>query len=69
MKLRPYQKELSDKATEILKELNIVYLAMEVRTGKTATALTIAKNINAKSVLFLTKKKAIQSILSDFKVL
>lgn len=47
----------------------MVYLAMEVRTGKTATALTIAKNINAKSVLFLTKKKAIQSILSDFKAL
>jgi len=69
MKLRPYQIELSNKATEILKELNIVYLAMEVRTGKTATALTIANNINAKSVLFLTKKKAIQSILNDFKAL
>ena len=66
MKLRQYQIELSDKATEILKELNIVYLAMEVRTGKTATALTIAKNINAKKVLFLTKKKAIQSIQSDY---
>lgn len=69
MKLRPYQLELSQKATEILNELKIVYLAMEVRTGKTATSLNIANLYGAKSVLFLTKKKAIQSILNDFKAL
>jgi hypothetical protein len=69
MILRSYQIELSNKGSDILRKKGIVYLAMEVRTGKTATALTIAKNINAKSVLFLTKKKAIQSILSDFKAL
>lgn len=66
MQLRDYQIELSKKGANILKSKGMVYLAMEVRTGKTATALTIAKNINAKNVLFLTKKKAIQSILSDF---
>ena len=65
-KLRDYQIKLSNKGTEILKSKGIVYLAMEVRTGKTITSLTIAKNFGAKSVLFLTKKKAIQSILSDF---
>lgn len=69
MELRKYQIELSQLGAIILKELKIVYLAMEVRTGKTATALTIANNVNAKSVLFLTKKKAIQSILNDFKEL
>lgn len=69
MKLRQYQKELSDQATEILKELKIVYLAMEVRTGKTATSLNVANLYGAKSVLFLTKKKAIQSILNDFNAL
>lgn len=69
IQLRKYQTELSNKGSYILRNKGIVYLAMEVRTGKTATALTIAKNINAKSVLFLTKKKAIQSILSDFKAL
>jgi len=66
IQLRDYQIELSTRGSNILKSKGIVYLAMEVRTGKTATALTIAKNINAKNVLFLTKKKAIQSILSDF---
>ena len=69
MTLRSYQIELSNKGTEILKSKGMVYLAMEVRTGKTMTSLTIAKNFGAKSVLFLTKKKAIQSILSDFKAL
>lgn len=69
IQLRDYQIELSTRGANILKSKGMVYLAMEVRTGKTATALTIAKNINAKSVLFLTKKKAIQSILSDFKAL
>lgn len=67
MQLREYQVEISKKAVTILKELKIVYLAMEVRTGKTATALNIANLYGAKSVLFLTKKKAIQSILRDFK--
>lgn len=39
---------------------------MEVRTGKTLTALNTAKLFGAKKVLFLTKKKAISSIQWDF---
>ena len=66
MKLRQYQIELSELATKKLMQFNIVYLAMEVRTGKTLTALNVAKLINAKNVLFLTKKKAISSIQSDY---
>lgn len=64
--LRPYQTELSKKAFHILTELKIVYLACEVRTGKTAISLETAKLYGAKNVLFLTKKKAIKSILSDY---
>lgn len=67
--LRPYQIELADKALDILKRLNIVYLAMEVRTGKTLTALSIAEKFGANNVLFLTKKNAISSIEKDFAVL
>ena len=66
MKLRPYQENLSAQGVEILKHKKIVYLAMEVRTGKTLTALNIAKLYEAKNVLFLTKKKAISSIQWDF---
>lgn len=65
MQLRQYQQDISEKATEILKQYNIVYLSMEVRTGKTITALQTAANYGAKHVLFITKKKAISSIQND----
>jgi hypothetical protein len=39
---------------------------MEVRTGKTLTALETAKLYGAKRVLFLTKKKALSSIEKDY---
>ena len=64
--LRDYQIENSNKATEILKEKNIVVLNMEVRTGKTLTALQTCKNINAKKVLFITKIKAFSSVKNDY---
>ena len=69
MTLRPYQIDNAKECTEILNKYGLVYLQHTQRTGKTLTALQIAKNVNAKSVLFLTKKKAIQSILSDFSAL
>ena len=65
--LRDYQLEISHKACGILKDKRIVYLAMQVRTGKTLTALHTAHLYGAKNVLFLTKKKAISSIESDYK--
>lgn len=67
MELRDYQIELANKGVEILRRLQIVYLAMEVRTGKTLTSLQIASLYGAKNVLFLTKKKAIKSIEKDYK--
>jgi len=42
---------------------------MEVRTGKTLTSLGIAQVLGCKEVLFVTKKKAISSIESDFLLL
>jgi hypothetical protein len=66
MQLRDYQLDLSIKAGHILKELNLVCLFMEVRTGKTITALNTAKLNEAKKVLFITKKKAITSIQDDY---
>src|SRR5690625_1327330 len=69
IKLRPYQKEISDKACGLLRSYNIAYLAMEVRTGKTITALSAANKYNAKKVLFITKKKAIKSIENDYSKL
>ena len=59
--LRDYQIEISDRAAKALKYHKIAYLAMEVRTGKTMTALAAAYKFAASKVLFCTKKKAIIS--------
>lgn len=64
--LRDYQVDIANKAAAVLKQHGFVYLAMEVRTGKTLTSLATAQNIGAINVLFLTKKKAIGSIIDDF---
>lgn len=64
--LRDYQKDISLKGIDILLKYGLVYLSMEVRTGKTAASLEICKLNESKKVLFLTKKKAISSIENDF---
>jgi len=66
MNLREYQEEIVNKASELIGAFRFVYLAMEVRTGKTLTSLSIAQRVGAKRVLFLTKKKAISSIEDDY---
>jgi len=65
-KLRDYQVDIANKAVNILKVNKIVYLAAEVRCGKTLMALETAKLFGANKVLFLTKKKAISSIVGDY---
>jgi hypothetical protein len=64
--LRDYQQDIVDRATEIINVNRFVYLAMEVRTGKTLTSLSICDNLdNVDNVLFITKKKAIKTITDD----
>lgn len=65
--LRDYQKLIVEKGCEVLAKYKIVYLAMEVRTGKTLTSFAIAQGHGAKRVLFVTKKKAIPDILQQHK--
>lgn len=68
MELFPHQSQVVDQALPILKNYGIVYLVMEVRTGKTLTSLTLADQFKPKAkVLFLTKKKAVPSIDGDYK--
>lgn len=69
MNFRDYQEKIIDKSIPIVLEHGFVYLAMEVRTGKTLTSLGIAKAMWMKNVLFITKKKAISSIEKDYKLL
>ena len=65
MELRQYQKEIVAKGVDIIRNHGFLYLAMEVRTGKTLTSMSIAEELGAQSVLFLTKKKALHSIGED----
>lgn len=64
--LRDYQIKNADEASTIIKKYGLVYLQHTQRTGKTLTALKIAENIKARNVLFITKKKAIESIRGDY---
>ena len=70
MELRPYQKEIVTQGLQVLHSHRFLYLAMEVRTGKTLTSLKLAEYFYGNGdVLFITKKKAISSIRSDYDLL
>jgi hypothetical protein len=66
IQLRPYQQEIVERGFGILNKYRFLYLAMEVRTGKTLTSLALADKMGVSNVLFVTKKKAIGSIQADF---
>jgi len=69
IKFRDYQNEIIKDGTSLLKKNKFLYLAMEVRTGKTLTSLGILDKLECKNVLFITKKKAISSIEGDYNML
>ena len=73
VEFRDYQKEIIQKAYDILSVSRFVYLAMEVRTGKTLTSLGICELLSSEdkafNVLFVTKKKAISTIQRDYDLL
>jgi len=61
IQLRDYQIKGSADVVTLLQKYKIAYLCWEVRLGKTFTALQAANDYGAKKVLFLTKKKAVES--------
>ena len=69
LQFRDYQVDIIKNGSLILKKHRFLYLAMEVRTGKTLTSLGIADKVKAKEILFITKKKAISSIEKDYELL
>jgi hypothetical protein len=68
IQFRDYQKKIIAQGTKVLQENSILYLSMEVRTGKTLTALGICEQMKVANVLFITKKKAIGSIQKDYEL-
>lgn len=69
MEFREYQKDIIQKGLGVIKKSRFLYLSMEVRTGKTLTAMGIAESLPVKNMLFITKKKAISSIQYDYDML
>ena len=69
VEFRDYQLNIIKSGIDILKQFGFLYLSMEVRTGKTLTSLGIAQELGCKNVLFITKKKVISNIESDYDML
>ena len=69
LEFRDYQEDIIAKGKTILSAKKFLYLAMEVRTGKTLTSLGIAEELGYQNVLFITKKKAMSSITADTNLL
>ena len=59
------EQDIINRGVDIVSTHGFLYLAMEVRTGKTLTSLGICERLNIENVLFLTKKKAMSSISDD----
>lgn len=67
IELYNHQKQMISEAKPILEKYNLVYVAAETRTGKTLSTIFLLKD-DYKSILVLTKKKAISSWKSDLKL-
>ena len=67
IKLYEHQKQMISEARPILEKYKLVYIAAETRTGKTLAAIHLVKD-DYKSILVITKKKALSSWLSDIKL-
>lgn len=62
-----YQIELAKDAITTLRSYGIVYLAAEERTGKTLAAILVAEEYNAKHILVVTKKAALDGWTDTLK--
>ncbi len=69
IQLRDYQKSIVEKATEVIQRNGFVYLAMEVRTGKTLTSLSVATKLRAKRYCLSQRKKQYHLLLKTMNSL
>ena len=65
--LRDYQIDLAKQGCAKIKELGIVYYAIQMRVGKSSISLETCRLMGVNKVIFLTKKKAISSVENDYK--
>lgn len=65
--VREEQRPIIEEGKKILVNTRLLYLAAEIRTGKSIMSMTIAHEMKFRNVLFLTTKKAIGSIEKDLR--
>ena len=65
IELRSYQQAAADRIENLMRKYRCAYLSGEVRTGKTLTAFEVIRRLDCQPVLFVTKKKAIASIVPE----
>ena len=53
IQFRDYQNDIIAKGTEVIRDYGFLYLAMEVRTGKTLTSLGICEQLNVENVFLV----------------
>lgn len=63
IELRPEQRTTVDKAKDVLRKTSVVYIAGEVRVGKTPISIITAKEMGWQRVAIITKKNAISGIV------
>jgi hypothetical protein len=72
MQLYDYQKNILERGIKILDTHKIIYLALEMRLGKSPIAIHLIAHTHKTdedTSLFITKKKAVQSIQDDINAL
>lgn len=67
--LRDYQVDIVARGINIIRQHYWLYLAMEMRTGKTLTALSIIDQMGFRKPWILSKKNALPNILTDIEAL
>jgi len=67
--LRDYQKRIAKEGVDILNKHGLLYLALQVRVGKTLTSLAICDMLKCDDVLFITKLKVVPGIHKDHQML
>jgi hypothetical protein len=67
--LRDYQKRIAKEGVDIINKHGLLYLALQVRVGKTLTSLAICDELKCKDVLFITKLKVVPGIQKDHQML
>lgn len=65
MELRPEQRTTVDSGKTILSRYHLLYMACEMRTGKTFMGITICHELTLITICFITKKSALSGVVSD----